>query len=323
MKHRIEHLDAMRGIAALLVVVQHGLERTTQYFDAPWIVLDAVNLGRFGVVLFFLISGFVIPFSFRGDQPIRNFAISRTFRLLPALWLSVALLLLVKGPAPLDVVIANMAMIARPLGLPELSGVYWTLSYELGFYIVCALVFWKGSIFDHRLQTGAITLLLACCFLWGIYSWIYFCYMFLGMLMRLAFLEGNEGAKRLWKTYALLLAGSAILLTMQSPGSMFLKPVATTVAMVLPIAIFTAAIAWKPDVPGWLVWLGKISYSVYLLQSIALHACKPLAAVSIPLYLSASIAMVIAMAALSYQLVEEPLNRFGKRLTRKPQPLAA
>ena len=100
MKHRIEHLDAMRGIAALLVVVQHGLERTTQYFDAPWIVLDAVNLGRFGVVLFFLISGFVIPFSFRGDQPIRNFAISRTFRLLPALWLSVALLLLVKGPVP-------------------------------------------------------------------------------------------------------------------------------------------------------------------------------------------------------------------------------
>ena len=60
--------------------------------------LDLFNAGRFGVALFFLISGFVIPFSFKEPRPLLRFALSRFFRLYPAYWLSLMLALLIFPP---------------------------------------------------------------------------------------------------------------------------------------------------------------------------------------------------------------------------------
>ena len=94
MQGRLQYIDAMRGIAALLVVLQHAL---AEAFPASPL-LEYVSPGRFGVVLFFLISGFVVPFSIKGERPIASFVVNRAARLLPALWLSIGTLLIVKGP---------------------------------------------------------------------------------------------------------------------------------------------------------------------------------------------------------------------------------
>ena len=52
-----------------------------------------INAGRLGVVLFFAISGFVIPFSIKlaHRYPVREFLLTRFFRLYPAYWLSIPL----------------------------------------------------------------------------------------------------------------------------------------------------------------------------------------------------------------------------------------
>jgi peptidoglycan/LPS O-acetylase OafA/YrhL len=55
-------------------------------------VVQNVSLGRFGVALFFLISGFAVPFSIGGERPPAHFFISRVFRLYPACWLALAVL---------------------------------------------------------------------------------------------------------------------------------------------------------------------------------------------------------------------------------------
>src|SRR3954451_17833952 len=99
MHRRLAFIDTLRGIAVLSVVIQHALEvivreHPTGAYHA--IFHDAIgyymNFGRFGVVLFFFVSGFVIPFSFPGTaSPVRDFTISRFFRLYPAYWTSIAI----------------------------------------------------------------------------------------------------------------------------------------------------------------------------------------------------------------------------------------
>ena len=96
MQGRLDHIHGLRGLAAVAVVIEHAalIARASgaSLFSG---VLHAIDLGRFGVVLFFLISGLVIPFSFSGETPLRTFAIRRAFRLYPVYWLSIPVLALV------------------------------------------------------------------------------------------------------------------------------------------------------------------------------------------------------------------------------------
>jgi len=97
---RLRYVDALRGIAALLVLALHVANHYHALSPATaahgrWLNDFAANLdiGRIGVVVFFLISGFVVPFSIHAESaaPVRGFAIRRLFRIFPAYWLSVPL----------------------------------------------------------------------------------------------------------------------------------------------------------------------------------------------------------------------------------------
>src|SRR5437868_2051289 len=85
---RLEFLDFARATAALLVVLAHGVSVSVPGFLA-W---SRANLdpGRVGVVLFLLISGFIIPASLEKGGNLGRFWLRRFFRLFPAYWVSVA-----------------------------------------------------------------------------------------------------------------------------------------------------------------------------------------------------------------------------------------
>src|SRR5260370_40633250 len=76
---RLEFLDFARGLAALLVVVAHGLATCVPGF-LHW-SLTHLDLGRAGVVLFLLISGFIIPTSLGKGGNLGKVWWSRFFRL--------------------------------------------------------------------------------------------------------------------------------------------------------------------------------------------------------------------------------------------------
>ena len=111
----------------------------------------AIDTGRIGVILFFAISGFVIPSSLRAvghqttSDALRVFFIRRVFRLYPAYWVSVlgaALLgLYLMTPFSSQTVWLNLTMIQAAFGVPDVMGLYWTLRLELIFYVACALLF--------------------------------------------------------------------------------------------------------------------------------------------------------------------------------------
>ena len=104
--NHINVLDDFRGIAILTVIFYHYFfvyfkskeidDNTFLFFYS--ITNDYINLGVFGVSLFFLVSGFVIPMSLKGKNPkntVYNFFIRRFFRLYPTYWFSIILIAVV------------------------------------------------------------------------------------------------------------------------------------------------------------------------------------------------------------------------------------
>ena len=97
-KGRFEFLDALRGIAAMALVLQHSAE-----FIWPAYLkfsIEVVRPGEFGVVLFFLVSGFIIPASIEKYASLGRFWVGRFFRLFPLYWACVLAALLLHSPAP-------------------------------------------------------------------------------------------------------------------------------------------------------------------------------------------------------------------------------
>src|ERR1700761_2189949 len=161
-RRRYANIDGLRAIAALGVMIEHlfgDLLRQTPPASGPMnsvahSVIENFSLGRFGVALFFLISGFVVPFSISGDRPLTHFAISRLFRLYPACWVALAMLAtmawLAGSPPGMANVLANMTMAPNLFGQSWLSPIYWTLFIELVFYIFVALLFSLDKLKDAR-----------------------------------------------------------------------------------------------------------------------------------------------------------------------------
>src|ERR1700728_435329 len=90
--HRLGWLDALRGIAPLWVVFSH----LTPYLLVPvhHAVYDVFDPGLYGVLVFFLVSGYIVPASLERKGSIRTFWISRVFRLFPLFIVAAAAVLL-------------------------------------------------------------------------------------------------------------------------------------------------------------------------------------------------------------------------------------
>ncbi|MCB0529229.1 MAG: acyltransferase [Lewinellaceae bacterium] len=157
---RLQELDAMRGIAALMVVFFHftvDREQAQQGF----------KLGITGVDLFFIISGFVIFLTISNTKHWKDFVISRVSRLYPAYWtavllttISISLSNYFAGQSSHGLLfdcLGNLTMFNYYLKIPNLDGSYWTLIIEMQFYIVILLIF-RLKWLDKIVTLGCIGL---------------------------------------------------------------------------------------------------------------------------------------------------------------------
>lgn len=88
-KNRLQALDALRGIAALGVVLFHYLPYYHELYGHDFTPPEILEFGRYGVHLFFMLSGFVIFMTLQRTENAGMFALARAFRLLPALWIGI------------------------------------------------------------------------------------------------------------------------------------------------------------------------------------------------------------------------------------------
>lgn len=158
-------IQGLRAVAANLVIVSH-LFVIEQAYGHGFIVLpDAEILGRLGVLLFFVISGFVMSAVASRATDWRPFLWARMTRIYPAYWLYTALLLLCASLAPATFILDSTTSLLRSLALvPDntlpLLRVGWSLVYEVYFYLVFAFFLATGINLLAGLLGWSLVLLL-------------------------------------------------------------------------------------------------------------------------------------------------------------------
>jgi peptidoglycan/LPS O-acetylase OafA/YrhL len=149
---RLAWLDALRGLAALCVVYAHfGTRVLPQVHNA---VYDVFDPGLYGVLVFFLVSGYIVPASLERRGSVRTFWISRIFRLFPLFVFAIGAVLLLHEFGWASVrdanenvtasVFSHIFMLNELLGETNIIVVLWTLSYEMVFYVLLTALFTAG-----------------------------------------------------------------------------------------------------------------------------------------------------------------------------------
>jgi len=146
---RLAWLDVLRGLAALAVVFNHFGYFVPSSLNNP--VYQWIDPGSYGVFVFFIISGYIVPASLERKGSVRTFWVSRIFRLYPLYLLAVGIALALytvhmgslrgEGADPETSVLSQMLMMSNVLAGQNLPNVVWSLSYEMIFYLLLTALF--------------------------------------------------------------------------------------------------------------------------------------------------------------------------------------
>jgi peptidoglycan/LPS O-acetylase OafA/YrhL len=354
-KIRFEYLDVLRGCAALAVLTQHILGYVYHTYSAAhplhlyikFLIAESIDWGLFGVILFFLISGFIIPNSLKQGTSLGKFFISRVFRIYPAYWATLVLLVISVsylgspgGGYSYIQFLANLTMVPKIFGVSEMSGVFWTLFIEILFYGCCTLLFvlkWLekplviGLIaFGLNLATPS-AIVLNKFFQMGIpvqFLLFHLSFLFAGNMVRLAFVKKDRAAG-----YAVLAFFLLTMLTVPiASGLLFFVPEATekgfvmfrpesvVYAYVLASAFFMFATYYKSLSNRFMARIGEISYSLYLTHML----CFVLIAKFFPpdtifnffTYLFAGALFSYVVAKFSFSFIERTAMELGRKIIK-------
>ncbi|MEO7212696.1 acyltransferase [Mucilaginibacter sp.] len=333
-KHRLGFLDFLRFIAAFAVLFQHVFENiwpafkhfTTYYFQC----------GLFGVMVFFLTSGFIIPVSLEKGASLKTFWISRIFRLFPLYLLSIVSVLISirlglypAGFPAAKTIIINIFMFQHFLGVPDVMPLYWTLCLELLFYFIISAIFFFGFI--KKTMWIALAFLALSFFAGGVaigilhlagggWGMIFFLTsMFVGTLFY-RLVNGELSARAfagmmllvlmvlLFNTYTNLYGKDQPALG----GDKSFLPV--TLAILAAYLVFFAAVSLRNiKFPVYLVYMGTISYSLYLVQGTILVIIPAIGNTAVTAVIW--IGVTISVSVITYNLIEKPFIKIGKKLS--------
>ena len=308
---RIPSLDGLRALSIFLVVALHTLQRYSMYHTVG-IGWYALFNGGYGVSIFFVISGFLITSLLlqeqrkRGSISLRGFYLRRAFRILPPLYFYIGFILLLgaAGRIPLnreDVLSAlfffhNYAQHSTMWSLEHL----WSISVEEQFYLV-----WPFILFGCMKKRGIEGRVAAAIFPAAVLLISPFARVFLGHHPKDSLMH-TLGIKNL--NYDFLMYGCLIALLQGTPRFESIYRIATRIWWLPPMLI--AACSWATaryqnyfDLPfgytisgaaiaifllwctrnsesmagrilnwGPIVKIGVLSYSIYLWQTLFLHA---------------------------------------------------
>ncbi len=372
---RIWFAHMLRAVAALTVIFKHycdifinanstvvGLAFTqpvtidSNIFLAKftlWLQSWHFDGGAYGVALFFLVSGFVIPISM--DRiGVDQFLIRRFFRIFPPYAIG---LLFVVGvvyiytsqvgtPFPYTIkdYLINTSLFRDWFWVRSIDGVNWTLELELKFYIFCAFLVWVSNL--HNPKTLIIAVLVMFVFVYmtsGTYDFLlgnfFYLYKFVYILsITSAYLSFMLIGTSFYNFYAshwnkrLLIAISSLFLFIFLI-EISLSPINGQLTMhivnySLALGTFTFCFVFREKLPYSRVldFLATISYPIYIIHGIVGYILLTvLTSHNVNIYVSIVlvIAFVIIVAYVLHKFVELPSNNLGKYVARSMKHLLA
>lgn len=347
---RVSELDALRGLAALTVLLYH-LRPEKLFFG--WAAVD----------VFFVLSGYLITSILLRHQDSPRFwaafYIRRGLRIWPVYYLTlvglVALNPWLREPLPLDALPYYLTFTQNfwrytgaegPPFIPHFEHT-WTLAIEEQFYMLWPLLL--GLAGRKRLVPLSLALI-GLAFVARAAGWHWWllatrCDGFAwGGLLAVAFPAGSTtpGNARSARWWAWLGAGTLAVLALGCVwyGRPFLSPphgpywpAATILGVEIVACGLVALVLARAGGPGlaWLrlrplVYLGQISYGLYMYHILVFWGIDALLkGVAPPLLIAAiELALSVAVASLSWRFIERPIlgwkERFDYRNQTNPEP---
>ena len=337
-KHPLRSVQAMRGLAAVMVLLLHATEVATERFGSRhqnwW-------AGAAGVDIFFVISGYVMSLSSgrltRRKGGATEFLKRRLERIVPIYWIATTLkvaLLLMAPALALRGLGGSWHVAASYLFLPSWNTVHaalpvvpvgWTLNFEMLYYALFALALALKLPPLRMLMPVLIGMALVPLAMHArVYALLTWCdpilleFLF-GMLLERAWRRG-------WKlrpamAWVVLCVALSLLVLLPGQDGTLLRPFLWG----LPAAaMLGAALSLEGSVgrrlPRWMLLIGDASYSIYLTHGFVLPAMGRLLA-EVPwagarqmfAVIVASLALCMGAGLIFYRWVELPLIHFFQR----------
>jgi peptidoglycan/LPS O-acetylase OafA/YrhL len=319
---KIEVLDFLRGIASLGVCVGHMV------FIASLKYADTIfKYGSLGVPVFFVISGFIIPYSlYANNYRLGNyftFILKRIVRLDPPYFVTIGLIIAMQYAAHviprqgapfnfnLTQVLLHLGYLNAFVGYQWLNAVFWTLAVEFQFYLLIGLVYPLLFSRDFRIRIAVIVTFIVLSqlmpHLWYVFG--HLCQFLMG-IVACQYRIGLIGKKQ-----CILLVLLAAVFTSLASG----LGVAWTIAGVLSV-VFILNFQLKSKVA---LFFGNISYSLYLLHAPVGYLAHGVFARLIGIEQSAfrgPVAFIVPLLAsilaayLLYRFVELPARKWSKKI---------
>lgn len=300
---RLAGLESVRGMAAIAVVWTHAFALSRDFVKATF--AQRLSDGTiYAIYLFFVMSGYLLFWPFvqatwgnRRPVSLRNYALNRAWRVLPAYYVCVIVLMLAQqhgGPLSFWVAFGTFTQDFSSHTRGQLDSPMWSLGTEMQFYILLPLIAWglarvsRGSIRAAAIWLAVIgmaTFIVRERLTWGLFGTVratsavaainfsmleLFGYFALGMglaLWRLQiqsrrpkWLDGPLGHSNVWFAAAVVLWVLACYrYSWEVLGA--LSSALIIGALVLPLrhGVGMVPFRWR-----WIALLGVISYSVYL-----------------------------------------------------------
>jgi peptidoglycan/LPS O-acetylase OafA/YrhL len=346
---RLPSLDGWRAVAILMVVMSHFT--ATRGFDAPWWWTTAFQ-GNLGVRIFFVISGLLITYLLlieadrRGRPSLKLFYTRRVLRIFPVyfLYLGVIGTLAVAGlySDTTTAWLASFTFLRNFIGKNDsLTGHYWSLAVEEQFYLVWPVMVVVLRLWERRglaiglllvpivlspvCRTGVLQTYWSNALLdraLNAYSTAFYAdSLAVGCLGAFAFFAFRESLKRAASGWLLGVAlaafGLAAVATGRAGAVEPLVPLIEAAAILCAIVVTIdrrSGVIYRLLNTGPMVWLGVLSYSVYVWQELFVSwAAGPKLSAFAVYDWRVWWMPAIACACASYYLVERPILRIRDR----------
>jgi peptidoglycan/LPS O-acetylase OafA/YrhL len=335
-------IQSLRAVAALLVLGTHA----STAFVVKAAGFPIITFGAFGVDLFFVISGFVMVYSserlYGQHGAPTKFLARRLARIVPLYWVATsAWVWFVMPMASTKTVLGSLFFAPRlPFDAPVLI-VGWTLIFEMFFYLVFAI----ALLAKRRLAVVGCAALFLISFALlrpvltdaaagpyppmansiGYFADPIIIEFAFGMLIALGFRAGVR--------LSIPASGALIALALIWYGACSIMPVPrhfnfgiTAALIVAAMSLSSLSVPKSSLIVAGLVFLGDISYALYLTHQLSFELLARIAAVLVidPFdhvwpYLGAMLMTAILIASATYLLFERPVTRFlQKEIARRP-----
>ena len=341
---RLGCIDGLRGLLAVGVLTHHTFAAYGFFTKGLWTWSTSSILNQLGqstVALFFMITGFLFTLKAANKaMDWRKLYFSRIARLLPLYFLVVCCVFVLVFYLSNWKFLDSTYQVARqfvlwltfvcidrpdvnefPMTWTLIAGVNWTLKYEVLFYIFAVPgLHLLQRVLPPKLTAGVVlvslVLLLAIATRKGISGGeVIYSVQFLGGVLVACLIQFQEGRAAVRsKSMRILAVLALIAISCMQSSANWLAVAATTVifSSVVGGASIFGLLKTRPA-----VWLGDVSYGIYLLHGLAIWLALKcggrvfdISRIDLPSYLGAMLtasALVLMLASVSYVNFERPL----------------